>query len=428
MRSAFVFAMTALAVAAEPRTLTLSEALEQASKLNPDVQVARLRVLETEADASRTSAARQPQVGAIVAASYNTSSLQGIGVSVPGLSSRLGPYGLINARPAFTQTIVDAGLVSAIRAARERVTESRESAEALRETILFAVTQLYVDALRAEARAMAAERRIGIASAVLKQTSDRHAEGAASKLDLARAEQQAESERVVAKSARRDAATLRSMLARVIGLDSGEDFSLQPPSSRMAEVPNQETVESEAVSNRAELKALAARSRAASEDRAQAARQRWPKVSAFGDFGFLGENPARGVSTYSVGAALTLPLWTGGRIKAEVAGASARLSQAQEEERKTRLQTKQEVRQALIEIEAARESEGVAKRAVKAARETLELARLRFSEGISTNLEATLAQRALADAEEADIRVRFELLNGWARLARARGDVASLLR
>ena len=428
MKTAMLVVLSAaVSVNAAPRVLTLSEALGEAAKLNPEVQIARLRIVEREAQALNAASARQPQVSAVVAGAYQTSSLVSIGVDISGLTTRLGPYGLLNARPVVTQTVVDLGLISAIRGARERATEAREWAVVARETTQFAVAQLYIDALRADARAASANARIKIASGVLKQTSERHEAGAASKLDVVRAEQQVQSERVTAVTAKRDGDVLRTMLARVIGSESA-DFALEPPAVREFDVADVKTVEAEAAGSRAEVKALAARVRAASQDQAQAVRQRLPKVSAFADFGFLGQSPVRGVSTYTVGGAVTIPLWTGGRISAEVAAAGARVAQAEHQQRDARLEIAQQVRESLIGLAASREAEEAARLGVAAARETVELARLRFAEGISTNLDVVQAQRALGDAEEKEIRAKFDSLTAVAQLARARGDVGSMLK
>ena len=74
-------------------TLTLRDALDLAGQLSPDVQTARLRILEREAESLVTRSAYQPQVNAVIGGSYQTTNLQGIGVIFPGVPSRVGPYG-----------------------------------------------------------------------------------------------------------------------------------------------------------------------------------------------------------------------------------------------------------------------------------------------------------------------------------------------
>jgi outer membrane protein TolC len=124
-----------------------------------------------------------------------------------------------------------------------------------------------------------------------------------------------------------------------------------------------------------------------------------------------------------VGATLTIPLWTGGRIEADVQAAKVRIQQAQQQRRNVELQVAQEVKQAQVEAEAALVGLRSAEEAVQASRTSVELARLRFTSGIATNLDTITAQGALAAAEDVAIRTRYEYFLARARYARAVGDV-----
>ena len=53
----------------------------------------------------------------------------------------------------------------------------------------------------------------------------------------------------------------------------------------------------------------------------------------------------------------------------------------------------------------------------------LELSRMRFGAGLTTSVDVATAQGALAEAEDAEIRTRYEWYAAEARLARAEGDV-----
>jgi outer membrane protein len=84
---------------------------------------------------------------------------------------------------------------------------------------------------------------------------------------------------------------------------------------------------------------------------------------------------------------------------------------------------RREMEQSIVEREAARESLVAAQAARAAARESLELARLRYEAGLAASLDIVTAQGLLAEAEDFEIRTRYEYLLATARLARARGDV-----
>ena len=129
-----------------------------------------------------------------------------------------------------------------------------------------------------------------------------------------------------------------------------------------------------------------------------------------------------------MGASLNIPLWTSGRSADEIKAARLRSQQADRERRALDLAMSQEEAQARLERDAARDALLHTVRATAAARETLELARLRFGAGLTTNLDVITAQGNLAQAEDEEIRTRYDGLLAAARLAQARGDVMSFVR
>ncbi|MCC6391496.1 MAG: TolC family protein [Bryobacterales bacterium] len=409
--------MSALRAQPSPRTLGLREAMQAAEKLSPDVQLANLRALEGEAVTRNVRSGYQPQAGVSISGGYQAINLQNIGLFLPGFSARTGPFRTFDARPRLTQTVIDLSLLSSIHASREKERELRFDAETRREATLLAVLQIYLQAQQAESRIRATEARRKTAKAVLEQARQFEQAGTASKLDVARAEQQFETESTGVIEARRDRSTLITALLRTIGMPQ-EDVTLEPvPQPGKLPAPVE----------RPELRAIAARIRSAALDKQRAGRERLPKLAFTGDYGVAGNGPDRSLSTFGIGATLTIPIWTGGRIEADIQGAKIREEMAQTQRRNIELQIAQEARQAEIDAGAALEALRCAARAASAAREALELARLRFASGIATNLDTITAQGTLAQAEDYEIRIRYDFLLARARLARARGNVYAFL-
>lgn len=416
-------ALVACAVFGQP--MSLRQAVERTGELNPDVAIARLRILESQADAEAVKAEHLPQLTGRVGASYNTNNLQGIGLVVPGFPSRLGPYRLFDARPVLTQTILDGGLVSRIRAAREQFAASRYNAEAVRETTQLAVMELYFGALQAESRVMASKARLATAKAVLQQAVDKEQGGAASKLDVARATEELENETGTLANTERDLRTLKTSLARLIGVGGGDSFDLVTIDRKGFEtLPPAPAATEAAITTRAETARDQAEIRRADQEVEQAKREYWPKIGFAGDFGALGQGPENSVSTYSVGATMTFPIWTSGRIEKQIAAAKARKQQVEEQARNTKLGIEEDARRALIEWQAARDVLAAASKASAAARESVELARLRFESGLSTNIDTVTAQSRQAQADDYEIRTRYEVLRAKARYYRAQGSVS----
>jgi len=418
-------ALAAAAIAQDSPKLTLRQTLERAEKNSPDVELALLRKLEAQANALVARSAYQPQLGVVAGNTYQTSNTEGLGLVFPGFPSRLGPYRVFNARPQLTAPVFDLALLSTIHAARERAVESKYDAETTRQATLLAVLELDINLFQAESRIAAAAARLRTAQAVQKQAEESEAAGSASKLDLARTRQQAFAESANLTEATRDRDVVRAMLLETMGLEQDAAIAFAAPELEnfQPRLRPLDEIRRGAFEARSELSALEARRRAAQFDRASAGRERLPKLAFTGDYGVLGEGPDHSLSTYTLGGSLTIPLFTGGRIRANLDAAQARLAQAEAELRKTRLQVGEEVERAATESDAARETLSAAASATEEARKALGLSRLRFRAGIATSVDVATAESALAQSEDFEIRTRYDWYLAEARLARAEGNV-----
>ena len=167
MKQFLLFTFLAMPLAAE--RLTLEQALATAEKASPEIQQARLRALESEAQTLVVKSALGPQLSASAAISYQTSNLAGMGFSGPGFPSRVGPYRVFDTRPKLTQTVLDMPLLSQYRAAKERAGQWREDSSTVSERTRLAVIDVYLRALASDSRLRAAASRVVTAPAVLLQ-------------------------------------------------------------------------------------------------------------------------------------------------------------------------------------------------------------------------------------------------------------------
>ncbi len=407
-------------------TLTLSQALDQAAAQNPNVQLARLRALEARALAAARQAEYLPQVNVSVATAYQTNNLQGIGLAFPGLSSRLGPYRTFNARPVVSQTILDLSLLSSIRASRLREKAAEQDIEALREDTQAAVVGAYLQVFQAQSRLAAAQARLRSANALLAQTTDLEQAGRASKLDLARQQQRREIEQLAVITAQQETDGLLPQIAELIGRATSSGLELAPPTPAPF-TGSAASVVAAAQTTRPDLAALKTRVAVAEQELSKVHRERLPKVTGVGDYGLLGAGPDRSIGTWNVGASVTIPLWTSGRLENEAKAAAHRVSQAKLEIERLQLAVQRQAGQAWIDYQASLAATATATRSTAAAQQILELAQLRYQSGLATTIDTVTAQANVADADDALIRSRYATLLAQARLAAASGDVRSFL-
>jgi multidrug efflux system outer membrane protein len=104
-----------------------------------------------------------------------------------------------------------------------------------------------------------------------------------------------------------------------------------------------------------------------------------------------------------LGAAVTQPIFAGGRLKARTEAAQARERAAVAQYQQSIRSAFGEVRTALIAQSRARESYDAESARVAALSETLRLARLRYQNGVASQLDVLDAERGLLAAQTARI-------------------------
>jgi outer membrane protein TolC len=400
----------------QPLTLTLNDALAQAEKQNPGVQIARLRLLERQADTEAVKSGYKPQASITVSGAYQTNNLQGIGLIFPGAPSRIGPYRTFNARPTVSQTVLDFSLLASIRASRTESAAAKLDIESAREETQAGVIALFLQTFQAQSRLRAAKARLDSADALLAQVSERERGGAASQLDVARNQQQRQTEQLSVIAAEQELRMLRPALSELLGA---------PVTAELAEPLLTTPV---TTAERPDIRAQELRIETSQHEITKAQRERWPRLTAIGDYGALGAGPDRSTATYNVGAALTIPVWTGGRIEAGINAARHRAGQRKEELRRLRLAADRQAEQAQIAYQEQTRTAAAASESSIAARKVLELARLRYESGLATSVDTVTAQAALAESEDAEIRAKYAAQLALAQLAFAKGDVRAALR
>lgn len=180
------------------------------------------------------------------------------------------------------------------------------------------------------------------------------------------------------------------------------------------------------LSQRPDLAGSVANLRAANAQIGVAEGAFYPSVTLTGNFGYasenlrkLGEGSARQFSAGPL--ALSLPIFDGGRNKANLAIAKARYEEALANHQTTLLTALREVEDALSDVQQ-RQLQGEAQSAsqVAAARGYL-VARARYERGVSTYLDVTDAQRSALTADRAAVQINTQRLLAAVSVARALG-------
>jgi len=211
-------------------------------------------------------------------------------------------------------------------------------------------------------------------------------------------------------------------LARIIGLPLGQQFTLTDtvPYAPLEGVTVEAALQ-DAYTHRADLSSAEAAVRAAELSRKAAVAERYPTISTDANYGDIGPNLGSSHGTVTFAATLNIPIFQGGRIKADVLQAEAELQRRQAELANLRGQIDNEVRSALLDLNSARDLVSVSKSNLNLADETLAQAKDRFAAGVTDNLEIVQAQESVATANQAYISSLYSFNIAKVELAKAAG-------
>jgi outer membrane protein len=173
--------------------------------------------------------------------------------------------------------------------------------------------------------------------------------------------------------------------------------------------------------NRADLKAMQKRLRIGDERVKIAQGKRYPDVSLAGEYVDRSGTDFAYKENWDVSVRMTIPLFDGGIISAEVARETNELAKLKEEGRALNLTIEKEAKEAFLDLGNARSRMTVAEATVLSAKENVRVENLKYQAGSATNTDVIDAQTALLRAETDLCQARFDRETAVAALKRAVG-------
>lgn len=406
--------------ALQPLRLTLADAVQRGLEHNLAALLAEQQAAGAAGAARAARARLWPGLDGEVSESRSKISLEAYGFPVaPGESPVIGPFNVFDARLSTSAPLYDRQVRAGARAATAAADAARASLADVRDQVVLAVSSIYLEAVAAEARVNAVRSQVDSAASLAEQARDMKASGLVARVDVLRAEVQLAAEQQRQIVADNQAATTRLALARAIGLPLDQPLELvDRPQLRPAAALDPADAVARALDRRADLAALDSSLESARQALAAAKGGRLPSLVAHGDIGRVGPSPDDLETTYTVAAALKVPLFTAGEVAGRVEEAQARVSALQAQRADLVQRIELEVRTALLDLGAADARARVAERAAGVAEAQLEQTRDRFAAGVADGVEVVQAQEAVATAH--DNRIASLLDDNRARVALAR--------
>jgi outer membrane protein len=411
-----------------PLRLTLRDAVATALRENPQVQVANLDFAQSQEDKTIARSALLPQAGLEVfdrAVRFNIYAQ--FGSKFPGVPQHAGPFQFFQAGPNFSMPLLDLTLWRRWQAAHQGVNASQAQEMTVREQVVLLVVSQYLGELRAHAAVSAAQSRVELAQALYDQAQDLQKHGVGTGIDTLRANVELQNEKQRLLEAETQQKVALYGLARLLNLDPRREIELADTPS-FYETPELEASQSleQAYATRPEMKALVARERIAELEKRGASESRLPSIKFGGFWAEQGLSAPSSIPSYVFQVTVDVPLFTSGRIHAEINKADLEIKKAAQGRADLRNQIALEVKTALAQLESARHEVDVANLGVKLAKEEVLQARDRFQAGVANNIEVISAQDALARANDNQIVALYRYNQSRADVAHATGQMEGL--
>jgi outer membrane protein len=323
---------------------------------------------------------------------------------------------------SLSQVLFDFGRnLDAIQSAQSLRDSLAADAETERETIIHDVKQAYFDLLAARRLRGVAEETLRSNQRQLDLARGRFEVGFATKLDVTRSEVLVANTELDLLTASNAVLVSEQTLRHAMGLTEPLDFELVDSlETRPVEIAEDRAL-AIALEKRPELASIRAQVRAAEETAQARWKEHLPDVTGGANYGWSGStSPLR--DSWSYGALVNVPLFSGGLIDARVGEARANARSLSFQEQSLMQDIALEVRRATLDLARARQAIGVSERAREQASENLELADGRYQAGVGNVIELTDAQAQKASAEAEYVRSLYSFHTAVAELERAIGQ------
>ncbi len=425
--SAIVIALLNIIGSASARTLTLDEAVQEALKGNQDYQIARTELEKAEAEIQSATADAYPH---LTLGSTYTRNLEVPEIVFGGQTFRLGTENQIDAGLTLKQPIWQGGKVlAAIKIARTYRKYTEEAVHEVEAEVVFNVRQSFLDVILARDVVNVYRDALAAAELNLEIVSKMHAQGVVSEYEKLRAEVEVANLRPQLLQAQNRADLALHALRNFLSLETSDEIELQYSfdSTNVGQVLSLPHITELAIANRSVLRQQDHLKEITRRAVGIAKAENSPKfdfVSQYGwryqadDFGLDGENWS---PNWTASISMSFPIFNGFSTKASVRKAKVDRQQAEMSYEKMREQVELQVRDAFLRYGEANERLQSQRKTIEQAEEGLRISRIRYQNGIGTQLEILSSESALTLARSNFVQATHDAALAVYRLLRVSG-------
>ncbi len=389
-----------------------------------DIKIAAARVLQAEASARITRSQFFPTVNAGGDLVTTRTSEKGPIPLSPGMDPQRGYGDVFLSMPAY-EVDLWGRIRRANEAARANLLASMDVQRIVRQTLVADVVAAYLDLLELDLELQIAQRSYEIRTNSLDLTESRHEGGVASVQDVYQARVLVFTAEAAIADTQRRIEQQENFLSILLGRNPGHvprGGTLDAQELRTDVPPG---LPSSLLERRPDIRAAEQQLVAANADIGQAKAAFYPQLTLTGFYGYqtvalsdLFSAPAR---TWQFGPAVTMPLFTGGRLRGNLKLAEARFNESVANYQRTIQGAFREVSDSLIAYQRTQEYRARQQENTQAHRDAASTAADRYEGGVTSYLEVLYNEQELFNAELALAQARLNELLSVVQLYRALG-------
>jgi multidrug efflux system outer membrane protein len=388
-----------------------------------DVKIAAARILQAEASLRITRSQFLPSVNAGGDIVTSRTSQKGP-LAIPGIKPERS-YGDVFLSMNAYELDLWGRIRRASEASRAQLLANIAAQESVRQTLVAQVATSYLDLLELDLELDISQHTYAARTNSLELTSSRETGGVASMQDVYQARILVSTAEAAIADTHRRIEQQENQLSILLGRNPGkiERSASIIAETVLAEVPS--GMPSSLLDRRPDLRAAEQQLVAANADIGQAKAAFYPQVTLTGLYGYqtvaLSDLFTSAARTWQFGPAVTLPLFTGGRLRGNLKLAQARFQESLDVYQQTVQNAFREVSDGLIAYERTQEYRRKQEENTQAHRDATDMANVRYEGGITSYLEVLYNEQELFNTELVLAQARLNELLSVVELYRSLG-------
>jgi outer membrane protein TolC len=344
------------------------------------------------------------------------------GLKIPGFPAVIGPYGYTDIRGSVQWSLLNLSSLDNYLASKHNFQGSRLTLEDAKDMVVLTVGNAYLLCIADASRVQSAQAQVDTSKVSLDQAVANHQAGTAPLLDELRARVDYQTQQQTLITAQNQYAKDKIALARAIGLPLEQSYELsdQAPFQALDNLDPNAAVQ-QGLTHRHDLQALQQQVESARASRSGATAERYPTISFSGDYGVIGPTLGHSHGTFDAVGTASVPLFEEAKLRGDARDAQAQLEQKQAQLNDLRGQISADVRDSILDIQAAAKQVAVSRSNADLAKEALSEAQQRYAAGVADNLAVSQAQASMAQADDQLVSSLYQHNVAKLSLARAMG-------